>query len=392
MARIKPKSLCLMLLVVAGCAHLNTSSFFSEPAEEGTLAMRHKVEFFGNRLSVLRISFSDDGELMSTIHRNIRKPGVRSSPIFIPYFLQVYRLDPIGSGEIAAFHLPNSGIRSANFNRGSHEIHFVTPGRHYHHWTPNSYRKSEVPEGGKILSRDGSLLAGNRIEQDGLSAGFLYDMRLRESVWELPLSAGSPVAISPNNKILATSTLAATETFSTITFWDWRTRKPQAEIAASSTYLTRFSPDSRHVLVRLPNESGFGLYDLESQRMFHKWIISSDFRIVDTCFSLDGKRVAAAGWKETANEYDSVGVVLVWDVETGQLWETIKNEDQWGITAVAFTPDRKFIATGLPDGTVEFWGRENIEWPDFSPDGTTPSPFAADTGKLTLLPVHDSPQ
>jgi WD40 repeat protein/serine/threonine protein kinase len=92
--------------------------------------------------------------------------------------------------------------------------------------------------------------------------------------------------------------------------------------------------------------------------------------IESLAFSPDGRLVAWGGgffFRERLPEFTRASVLMLWDVETGELVRTFDAHnvfDEEGrlveglnraVTATAFTPDGRFLISGAEDGTIYVW-------------------------------------
>ncbi|KAL8637402.1 MAG: hypothetical protein Q9228_005321 [Teloschistes exilis] len=110
--------------------------------------------------------------------------------------------------------------------------------------------------------------------------------------------------------------------------------------------------------------------------------------VTAVAFSPDGKRIASGSFDKT---------IKVWDAATGDLEKTLAGHSDW-VTAVAFSPDGKRIASGSWDKTIRVWDAatgdlektlaghsKRVTAVAFSPDGNRIASGSLDkTIKITL--------
>ena len=68
--------------------------------------------------------------------------------------------------------------------------------------------------------------------------------------------------------------------------------------------------------------------------------------VTAVAFSPDGKRIASESLDDT---------IKLWEASTGELQMTLVGYSAW-VTAVAFSPDGKSIASGSRDQNIKLWG------------------------------------
>jgi WD40 repeat protein len=86
-------------------------------------------------------------------------------------------------------------------------------------------------------------------------------------------------------------------------------------------------------------------------------------------FSPDGCFLAIGGFTYAEREgaesaWDKAqGRLCLWDIRQGREYAAVVDKSTWGITAVAFSPDSKTIATGDGEGNLKFWQIADLRTP-----------------------------
>ena len=277
-----------------------------------------------------------------------------------------------------------------------------------------NYTWVNLPEGaiarlgkGGVSYRDRGIAFspdGNRLAVATSMGIWLYDTKTFEAV---ALLSGykeqvDAVAFSPDGTKLASG--SGFHFPGMLKLWDVESRQNVAtfQVKKGSVASVAFSPDGTKLAW------AGRLWDIETRQQLD---ILHDDRLFDVAFSPDGKILA--GTSINTIKRMSAGVIKLYDVETGQLINTLTatqrtkwNESSKRVSSIVFSPDGRLLASGsADDGTIRLWDvetgqntatftvkpeeRSSMLCVVFSPDGTKLAVGSAEGIKLLELPTGE---
>ena len=171
------------------------------------------------------------------------------------------------------------------------------------------------------------------------------------------LSEVYAVSFSPNGKYLASG---SDDNFARL--WNLETSEPIYTFEGHSgelNFLT-FSPNNKYLLtlnrwtfppsLRHANPDGTAkLWDIKSKKEIYT--IGDDYKVTSAAFSPEGKFMATGINNNT---------VVLWNIDTGKAIRSFEGHSQY-INSMSFSPDGKLLATGSDDNTIKVWNVETGE-------------------------------
>jgi WD40 repeat protein len=194
------------------------------------------------------------------------------------------------------------------------------------------------------FSPNGDLIAAG----DGDGKMYFWstaDGQLREPA--IPDFAGHVATFSPDGKWIAAG--SGTK----VKIWDVSTRRTLRTFSGHSAQLrtVAFSPDGKSLVSGGLDHAVF-IWDLASDAPGRRLDGHTDV-VYSVAFSSDGKRIASASFDQN---------VIIWDVASGQPLKTLSGSSK--MMAGVFSSDDAWLATAELDGNVTVWDTSNwqVTW------------------------------
>jgi WD40 repeat protein/tRNA A-37 threonylcarbamoyl transferase component Bud32 len=209
---------------------------------------------------------------------------------------------------------------------------------------------------------------GSRVASTSWNEAKVWDAVTGKEILTLPGKVGwsKGVTFSRDGKRLATIG------FQTVKVWDAVSGKELTSIRAHDYLVTgvAFSADGKRLATASGTPAGGGrrvggevkVWDVDTGKELLRFVDLSQWAN-SVAFSPDGKYLAAGTGDLAVVAPSTPGEVRVWDAVTGKEVLTLTGHTFW-VTAVAFSPDSKRLASCSADRTVRVWevptGREAL--------------------------------
>ena len=345
-SRMAGLSALLALFAACGCCDQTKSGIASEGTDVDLQSMLGHYRVF-----VLFLAFSPDGKTLATAGGPWS--GTEGGP-----------------GEVVLWDTATGGQR-AKFTGFNHWVHSV----------------AFFPDGAKLVAGGNDMPPRNKpgksFEHSGLR---IWDISSGQLIAKLEAPAQfSCVAVSPNGKWLATDGSGGD------ILWDLRSKKRRTLVCRERSYVqcVAFSADGK-TLASGGTDKNIKLWDVAARKELATFE-GHKASVMQVAFCLGEKGIAS-------RSYD--GTVKLWDTTTRKEMATLGGQSG-KIRCLAVSPDGTILACGSEDKRIKLWNIATMqELRDieqsagitalaFSPDGKTLASAAADSWQPSYVKLWD---
>jgi WD40 repeat protein len=342
-------------------------------SQEGTVwlwdlrARRHLGSSLTHSGPVETITFSADGQtLIASSANELRLWNVTTRRLTEPPSKYSGSFSSVAFGPDRKTMVTNDGRRLRLWNVNDH----AHPGLQMTTGTDAATHTLAISPDGKVLATS----SGGGGEEGASSTVRLWDLRTHHQLGMVTDQSGfvGALAFSPDG-----STLALTER-GLAQLWDVRTRHKISSpfVMPGQAFSLAFSPDGR-TLASGSDNGAVWLWDVRAHRQLGSPIAHNGW-VQAVAFSPEGKTLAIGGGGD--------GKLAVWDAGTRRRIDELTGLDGGIVMAVAFSPDGRTLATDLGNGPQlwDFRTRKSLGVLANLPSATTALAFSPNGTMLAI--------
>lgn len=353
-------AMALCLATFAGCA----SQIDMDGAIQDDDGWAFRGSASAGAFAVDSLAFSPDGKKLASTHYPQHPSSWRVSPLFEnpPGTVRIWEAKDYGLGreswvDQASLTIDAMvGYAPLYFTPDGECIH-VMGGNEVVRWNIHKLKPERFPiEDPRVISPDGRHVA----VRAGNDQVVVKQVETSENRAELSADGLDmwPIGFVADGRLLAIQVTEA-DNSRYLAIYDIASQSEQSRcLLRTTTTIQMAHAKTRIATTQFCYGDVISIWDINDGSLYRTFN-AGDVVICGIALSPDARLLAAC--TETPDDQDQ-GLILIWDIEKGELIKTIRddatrkdNDDYWGVTAVAFSPDGKTLATGNSEGDVNFY-------------------------------------